>query len=290
LQGESGVGKELIARLIHARSPRADYPFIGLNCAAFSAEIIESELFGYEKGAFTGARTEGKEGLLEVADGGTLFLDEVSDLHPEIQAKLLRVLEEKEFYPLGGTRKRTVDIRILSACNTDLWQGTIEGRFRKDLFFRLATIRIDLPPLRERTEDILPLAQFFMEEFNDKYGKRFRRLSPEAERLLLSHSWPGNVRELKNTIERVILLENEDTILARHLHFLVPHGSTDPPSSSEILRITFPEHGIALEEIEKYIFLKAYETCHGNKSKTARFLSIPRHVLLYRLKKLGIED
>lgn len=290
LQGESGVGKELFARLIHARSPRADYPFIALNCAAFSAEIIESELFGYEKGAFTGARTEGKEGLLEIADGGTLFLDEVSDLHSEIQAKLLRVLEEKEFYPLGGTRKRTVDLRILSACNTDLWQGTEEGRFRKDLFFRLATIRIDLPPLRERTEDILPLVQFFMEEFNDKYGKRFRRLSPEAERLLLAHSWPGNVRELKNTIERVILLENEDTILARHLHFLVPHCNTDVPSSSEILHITFPEHGIALEEIEKYIILKAYETCQRNKSKTARFLSIPRHILLYRLKKLQIED
>ncbi|HQN20264.1 MAG TPA: sigma-54 dependent transcriptional regulator, partial [Syntrophobacteraceae bacterium] len=290
LQGESGVGKELFARLIHARSPRADYPFVALNCAAFSADIIESELFGYEKGAFTGARAEGKQGLLEVADGGTLFLDEVIDLHPEIQAKLLRVLEEKEFYPLGATRKRTVDIRILSACNTDLWQAGEEGKFRRDLFFRLATIRIDLPPLRERTEDILPLVRFFMEDFNDKYGKRFRRLSPEAERLLLAHSWPGNVRELKNTIERVVLLENEETILANHLHFLVSFTEARSPTVSQIFRVEFPEQGIALDEIEKHVILKAYERCQGNKSKTARFLSIPRHVLIYRLKKFGIED
>ena len=290
LQGESGAGKELFARLIHAQSPRVDYPFVALNCAAFGTEIIESELFGYEKGAFTGARAEGKEGLLEVADGGTLFLDEVIDLHLEIQAKLLRVLEEKEFYPLGGTRKRTVDIRILSACNRDLWQSAEEGKFRKDLFFRLATIRIDLPTLRERTEDILPLVQFFMDDFNDKYGKRFRRVSPEAERLLLAHQWPGNVRELKNTIERVILLENEDTILARHLHFLAPQGSTETPSAAEVFRIAFPDQGIALEEIEKHIILEAYEKCRKNKSKTARFLKIPRHVLIYRLRKLGIEN
>jgi len=290
LQGESGVGKELFARLIHARSPRANYPFVALNCAAFSTEIIESELFGYEKGAFTGARVEGKEGLLEVADGGTLFLDEVIDLHVEIQAKLLRVLEEKEFYPLGGTRKRTVDIRIISACNKDLWLGAEEAKFRKDLFFRLATIRIDLPPLRERTDDILPLIQFFMEDFNDKYGKHFRRLSPEAERLLLAHSWPGNVRELKNTIERVILLENEETILPGHLHFLVPHATAEVPEATDVLRIALPEHGIALEKIEKHIILEAYERCQRNKSKTARFLRMPRHVLIYRLKKLGIED
>jgi DNA-binding NtrC family response regulator len=290
LQGESGVGKELFARLIHAQSPRANYPFVALNCAAFSTEIIESELFGYEKGAFTGARVEGKEGLLEVADGGTLFLDEVIDLHLEIQAKLLRVLEEKEFYPLGGTRKRTVDIRIISACNRNLWEGTEKGKFRKDLFFRLATIRIDLPTLRERTEDILPLVQFCMEDFNDKYGKRFRRVSPEAERLLLTHSWPGNVRELRNTIERVILLENEDTILARHLHFLGLHASTEVPTAADILRIEFPEQGIALEAIEKQIILEAYERCQRNKSKTARFLKMPRHILIYRLKKLGIQD
>lgn len=290
IQGESGVGKELFARLIHAQSPRAAYPFVALNCAAFSAEIIESELFGYEKGAFTGARSEGKQGLLEVADGGTLFLDEVVDLHPEIQAKLLRVLEEKEFYPLGGTRKRHVDIRIVSACNQDLWKATEGAKFRKDLYFRLATIRIDLPSLRQRREDIIPLAQYFLEEFNDKYGKRFRGLSTEAEQLLLSHLWPGNVRELRNTMERVVLLENDATVLGRHLRFLEEQSDKEPPPLSDELNLDIPEDGMSLEEIEKKIILSSYQKCDKNKSKTARFLRLPRHVLIYRLKKYGIED
>lgn len=290
IQGESGVGKEVFARLIHANSPRADHPFVALNCAAFSAEIIESELFGYEKGAFTGARSEGKRGLLEVADGGTLFLDEVIDLHHEIQAKLLRVLEEKEFFPLGGTRKRKVDIRILSACNRNLWQAAQTGEFRKDLFFRLATIQIDLPPLRERGEDILPLARCFMEEFNDKYGKRFRGFSQEAENMMLAHRWPGNVRELRNMVERVILLENDDMVLGSHLQFLVGHLA--PPSTSQDagFSIALPPEGISLEEIERQVITQAFNRCGRNKSKTSRFLKLPRHILIYRLKKLGIED
>lgn len=290
IQGESGVGKELFARLIHAESPRAAYPFVALNCAAFSAEIIESELFGYEKGAFTGARSEGKQGLLEVADEGTLFLDEVIDLHPEIQAKLLRVLEEKEFFPLGGTRKRLVDIRILSATNQDLWKATESGKFRKDLYFRIATIRIDLPSLRQRPEDIIPLARYFLEQFNDKYHKSFRNLSAEAEQILLSHSWPGNVRELRNTIERLVLLENDDTVLARHLHFLEEQSNKKRQPSSDNLLVALPDEGISLEELEQRIITQAYEKCGRNKSKTARFLSIPRHILIYRLKKHGIKD
>lgn len=290
IQGESGVGKELFARLIHTRSPRAANPFVALNCAAFSAEIIESELFGYEKGAFTGARSEGKEGLLQVADEGTLFLDEVVDLHPEIQAKLLRVLEEKEFFPVGGTRKRKVDIRIVSACNTDLWQASEAGKFRKDLFFRLATIRIDLPALRRRPEDILTLVRFFMEEFNDKYGKHFRDLSSEAQHLLLTHSWPGNVRELKNTIERVVLLDNDETIGGRHLHFLIPGEDGVPLPAPVAFRFELPEEGVSLEEVEREIILKAYERCNRNKARTARFLRMPRHILIYRLKKLGLEN
>ncbi len=289
IQGESGAGKELFARLIHANSPRSAYPFVALNCAAFSAEIIESELLGYEKGAFTGARAEGKQGLLEVADGGTLFLDEVVDLHPEIQAKLLRVLEEKEFYPLGGTRKRSVDIRIVSASNQDLWKTVEEGAFRKDLFFRLATIRIDLPALRQRPDDILALAQFFMEEFNDKYGKHFRSISHEAENVLLAHQWPGNVRELRNTIERVVLLEADETILGRHLHFLGEQVGEPSRPAPEKFALELPEQGIALQEIEQQIILQAYEKCARNKAKTARFLRLPRHVLIYRLKKYGIE-
>lgn len=290
IQGESGAGKELFARLIHTKSPRAAYPFVALNCAAFGTEIIESELFGYEKGAFTGAKSEGKEGLLQVADGGTLFLDEVVDLHPEIQAKVLRVLEEKEFYPVGGTRKRKVDIRIVSACNQDLWEMTEQGRFRKDLYFRLATIRIDLPSLRRRPEDILPLALFFMEEFNDKYGKKFRGFNPNAEQLLLNHAWPGNVRELRNTIERVILLENDEMILGRHLHFLGGSPGADSPAPSGRFKLDLPEDGMALDEVEKEIILQAYEKCGRNKSKTARFLHLPRHILIYRLKKMGVEN
>lgn len=290
IQGESGVGKEVFARLIHARSERVDHPFVALNCAAFSAEIIESELFGYEKGAFTGARSEGKQGLLEVADGGTLLLDEVVELHPEIQAKLLRVLEEKEFYPVGGTRKRRVDIRVLSACNRNLWEAAEAGLFRRDLFFRLATIQIDLPPLRQRPEDILPLGHFFMEQFNDKYGKRFRGFSPEAQQMLMSHAWPGNVRELRNMVERVVLLENDDMILARHFQFLVrqPQSGPDPVAAASFC-VELPEGGISLNEIERRVIQDAYRRCGKNKSKTARFLKLPRHILIYRLKKMGIE-
>lgn len=289
IQGESGAGKELFARLIHTKSPRAPYPFVALNCAAFSTEIIESELFGYEKGAFTGAKAEGKEGLLQVADGGTLFLDEIVDLHPEIQAKLLRVMEEREFFAVGGTRKKSVDIRIVSACNQDLWQVTETGGFRKDLYFRLATIKIDLPSLRDRRDDILPIALTFMEEFNDKYGKHFRGLNPKAEELLLNHSWPGNVRELRNTIERVVLLENDDTVLGRHLHFLDPDTKSESASNTGALSFELPDEGVGLEDIEKDVILRAFEKCARNKSKTARFLKLPRHILLYRLKKYGIE-
>jgi DNA-binding NtrC family response regulator len=289
IQGESGAGKELFARLIHTRSPRGAYPFVALNCAAFATEIIESELFGYEKGAFTGAKTEGKEGLLQVADGGTLFLDEIVDLHHEIQAKLLRVMEEQEFYSVGGTRQKKVDIRIVSACNQDLWHVAEQGGFRKDLYFRLATIKIDLPALRERREDIIPLALTFMEEFNDKYGKRFRGFNPKAQQLLLNHSWPGNVRELRNTIERVVLLENEDNVLGRHLHFIDPDRKTGDNEQSGKLFVNLPDTGIGLEDMEKEVILQAFEKCGRNKSKTARFLKLPRHILLYRLKKYGIE-
>ncbi len=289
IQGESGVGKELFAKLIHNNSPRAAYPFVALNCAAFGTEIIESELFGYEKGAFTGARSEGKDGLLQVADGGTLFLDEVVELHPEIQAKLLRVLEQREFYPVGGTRKKTVDIRIVSACNQDLWEAGEEGRFRKDLFFRLATIRIDLPPLRRRPGDILPLAMTFVDEFNDKYGKRFRGFSPNAEKILLSHPWPGNVRELRNTIERVILLENDENILGRHLGFLITPDNMEEKGEENGFFFRLPEGGVSLDEMEKQIIASAFERCKKNKSKTARYLKVPRHILTYRMKKFGLD-
>jgi len=227
---------------------------------------------------------------LEAADGGTLFLDEIAELHPKIQAKLLRVLEEREFYPLGSTRKKKVDIRVLAASNQDLWERTESGQFRKDLFFRLATIRIELPSLRQRKDDILPLTQFFVEQFNDKYGKSFRSISPGAEHMLLSHPWPGNIRELRNAIERIILLEKDETILEKHLQFLNNTASPKDLSAGGNLVLALPDDGMALGDLEKEVILKAYEKCAENKSKTARFLRIPRHVLLYRLKKYGIKS
>jgi len=189
---------------------------------------------------------------------------------------------------VGGTRKKKVDIRIVSACNQDLWNVAEQGGFRKDLYFRLATININLPSLRERREDILPLARTFMEEFNDKYGKKFRGFNPKADQLLLNHSWPGNIRELRNSIERVVLLENDDMVLGRHLHFIDPDRLEPVAFQSENLSMVLPDGGIGLEEIEKQLILQAFEKCGRNKSKTARFLKLPRHIFLYRLKKYGI--
>ncbi len=295
LQGESGVGKELFAKLIHFHSPRAANPLLALNCAAFASEIVESELFGHEPGSFTGARQSGKKGLLEAANEGSLFLDEVADLGHGIQAKLLRVLEEKEFYPVGGTKKKHVDVRFIAACNRDLWHEVKRGNFRPDLYFRLATIKIELPPLRKRKEDILPLAQFFMEKFNNKYGKQFQYISPEAQSFLENFNWPGNVRQLRNTIERIVLLEDDVVIRAKHLNFLLDDNAGDftfPSSlqanSSTGFRFTLPESGFSLEEAEKAIIAEAYKKCNYNKTKTAKFLKTPRHILTYRLKKYGL--
>ncbi len=295
LQGESGVGKELFAKLIHFHSPRAARPFLALNCAAFATEIVESELFGHEPGSFTGARQSGKAGLLEAANEGSLFLDEVVDLGPDVQAKLLRVLEEKEFYRVGGTQKKQVDVRFIAACNRDLWKEVKKGNFRADLYFRLATIKIELPPLRDRHEDILPLAQFFMDKFNKKYGKNFRYISPEAQGFLESFNWPGNVRQLRNTIERIVLLETDTVIRAKHLNFLLQDNAGDLRESalhtfSGTAGFTFnlPDQGFSLEEAEKLIIAEAYKKCNFNKSKTAKFLKTPRHILTYRLKKFGL--
>lgn len=295
LQGESGVGKELFARLIHFHSPRAANSFLALNCAAFASEIVESELFGHEPGSFTGARQKGKEGLLEAADGGSLFLDEVADLGPGIQAKLLRVLEEKEFYAVGGTKEKHVDVRFIAACNKDLWKEVKKGNFRPDLYFRLATIKIELPPLRKRHKDILPLAQFFMEKFNNKYGKRFKYISSEAQSFLENFEWPGNVRQLRNTIERIVLLEDDVVIRGTHLNFLLDDTAGKLKSFERTshagnsgFSFVLPESGFSLEEAEKAIISEAYKKCSYNKSKTAKFLNTPRHVLLYRLKKFGL--
>ena len=291
--GESGVGKELFARVIHFNSPRAAAPFVAVNCAAISKEVVESELFGYRRGAFTGAHVKGKRGLFEEANGGTLLLDEIADLPLDVQAKLLRVLEEKEFYPVGDSQPRKVDVRVIAATNRSLEKLCESGQFRQDLYFRLATISINIAPLRERKEDTVLLANYFMEICNKKYGKNFRRVSSGAMDILLAHSWKGNVRELKNAIERVALLEDGTEVKASHLDFLLPAGK--PPQQAKaaqeqetFLPASIPALGIRLDEVIRHIIATAYQQTNRNQVQTAKLLGITRNTLLYRLKKYGI--
>jgi DNA-binding NtrC family response regulator len=292
--GESGVGKELFARVIHFNSPRAAAPFVAVNCAAINKDVVESELFGYRRGAFTGANIKGKRGFFEEANGGTLLLDEMADLPLDFQAKLLRVLEEKEFYPVGDSQARKVDVRVIATTNRPLDKLCETGQFRQDLYFRLATISIHIPPLQERQEDILLLANYFLEIFNKKYSKTFRRFSPEAIQILLRHSWKGNVRELKNAIERVTLLEDATEVEKQHLEFLTPTPATTPRpprqavQAGDFLPIQIPTSGIRLDEVIKNLITTAYQQTGKNQVQTARLLGITRNTLLYRLKKYGI--
>jgi DNA-binding NtrC family response regulator len=291
--GESGVGKELFARAIHFNSPRAAAPFVAVNCAAISKEVVESELFGYRRGAFTGAHVKGKRGLFEEANGGTLLLDEIADLPLDVQAKLLRVLEEKEFYPVGDSQARKVNVRVIAATNRSLERLCENGQFRQDLYFRLATISIDIPPLRERKEDIVLLANYFMQICNKKYGKNFQRLSNGATQVLLDHPWKGNVRELKNALERVALLEDGIEIKLTHLDFLgAAKKPSAPPKGAQnqagFLPPAIPASGIRLDEVIKHLIATAYQQTNKNQVKTAKLLGITRNTLLYRLKKYGI--
>ncbi len=293
--GESGVGKELFARAIHFNSPRAAGPFVAVNCAAINKEVVESELFGYKRGAFTGAHTKGKKGFFEEAHSGTLLLDEVADLPLDVQAKLLRVLEEKEFYPVGDSQPKKADVRVIAATNQPLEKLIENGNFRQDLYFRLATIAIDITPLRERKEDIPLLVNYFLEIFNKKYGKRFQKVSPEAEELLVNHPWKGNVRELKNAIERVTLLEDSNEVRPDHLEFLIPAAPSLAPSKREREKegqefppSRIPSSGICLDDVIKQIISTAYKQTNKNQVQTAKLLGITRNTLLYRLKKYGI--
>jgi DNA-binding NtrC family response regulator len=291
--GESGVGKELFARAIHFNSPRVSSPFVAVNCAAINKEVVESELFGYKRGAFTGAHTKGKKGFFEEAHGGTLLLDEVADLPLDVQAKLLRVLEEKEFYPVGDSQPKKADVRVIAATNQPLEKLIETGKFRQDLYFRLATIAIDITPLRERQDDILLLVNYFLEIFNKKYGKDFRKVSPKAEEILLNHTWKGNVRELKNAIERVTLLEDSAEVKPEHLDFLTPKRSAATPGKREKEVHEFPpsripHSGICLDDVIKEIISTAYSQTNKNQVQTAKLLGITRNTLLYRLKKYGI--
>ncbi len=282
IQGESGTGKELIAKALHYESGRADKPFMAINCAAVPETLLESELMGHEKGAFTDAKSQ-KKGLFEMANGGTVFLDEIGDMPMPIQAKLLRVLEDRTFRRVGGTRDIHVDIRIVSATNRDLLQAIEETIFRNDLYYRLQVIPIFLPPLRERRGDILVLAQSFIENFNKEFGKNVRGISQAAEKILTEYDWPGNIRELRNVIERAVILEDDEMMEAEHLpRELV---SRAVPAGGSPLVFALPPEGIDIEDVERELIRQALESSDGNQSKAAKKLNLGIDAFRYRMKK-----
>jgi len=291
IMGETGTGKELVAAAIHYYSPNFNAPLATVNCAAIPKDLIESELFGYEKGAFSGADTAGKKGLIEEAANGTLFLDEVGDLSFEAQAKMLRFLEQGEFYRVGGTRKIHIKTRVVSATNKDIDRLIEQGGFRKDLFFRLGVIRVKVPSLNERPEDILPLTKYFLQLFSQKFGKQFNRVSAAAESALLAHNWTGNVRELKNLIEGAVLVGQGPELSVKHLRLETPSRPIEPaPAAAETVLLTLPPEGIDLDErlklIERQYLENALNMAKGNESQAARLLKLNHHTFRYRRKKL----
>jgi two-component system response regulator AtoC len=285
VQGESGTGKELVAKWIHYSSNRAEKPFIAINCAAVPATLLESELFGHEKGAFTDAKVT-KKGLFELADGGTVFLDEIGDMEMGMQAKLLRFLEDRSFRRIGGSRVFTVDVRIISATNKELQKSIEEKTFRNDLYYRLQVIPIFLPSLRERKEDIIPLATHFINLYNKDFNKKVQGIAGMAERMMIDYSWPGNVRELKNVIERAIILGNDETLLLEHLP-LEMVAKASPPSCALSSSFQLPPEGIDIEEVEKELIRQALEITEWNQSKAAKKLNLGIDAFRYRMKKFG---
>lgn len=283
LGGESGVGKDLVARAIHEKSRRASGPFIKINSAAIPENLLESELFGYEKGAFTGA-TGSKPGKFELADKGTLFLDEIGDVPPATQVKLLRVLQEREFERLGGTRTIKVDVRLVAATNRDLRAALEDGTFREDLYYRLNVVPIDIPPLREHKEDIPELVNLFLSRFAQDSGKKIASVSPQAFRILMDYHWPGNVRELQNIMERASALATGPVLEAGDIHMDSRSGKAVEVASN------FLPEGMTLEQWEDEMIREALRRCHGNKSQAARMLGLSRNALRYRLSKIGIGD
>jgi DNA-binding NtrC family response regulator len=283
LGGESGVGKDLIAHAIHQHSNRASGPFIKINSTAIPENLLESELFGYEKGAFSGATTS-KPGKFELADKGTLFLDEIGDVPPAIQVKLLRVLQERSFERLGGTKTLKVDVRLVAATNRDLRAALEDGTFREDLYYRLNVVAIDIPPLRDHKEDIPALANFFLEKFARESGKPIKGITPAAMNLLMNFHWPGNVRELENIIERGVTLSSGSTLDAADIH-LDSSPSRLAPGTAAVL----PE-GFTLDQWEEEAIREALRRANGNKSQAARALGLSRNALRYRLSKMGVPD
>jgi DNA-binding NtrC family response regulator len=281
ISGESGTGKELVARAIHYRSDRAQHPLMEVNCSSFQENLLENELFGHEKGAFTDA-VDTKKGLVELCDGGTLFLDEVADMLLATQAKLLRFIDHRSFKRVGGAEDIGVDIRIVAATNKDLEAEVRGGRFRSDLYFRLKVVAIELPPLRDRGDDILLLARHFLQEFSRKFGKRFEELSPAAAQMFLGYRWPGNVRELRNLIERVVLLEEGERLELEHL----PPEVAGRRVASEEDTGGLP----TLAQMEADHIGEVLRLTAGNKTRAARILGISRQGLIEKVRRLRIED
>jgi two-component system, NtrC family, response regulator AtoC len=310
VQGESGTGKDLIAKSIHYNSHRGDKPFIAINCSAIPETLMEAELFGHEKGAFTDAKAM-KKGLFEMADGGTLFLDEIGELSPLLQAKLLRVLEDQLIRRVGGVRDMQVDVRVIAASNRDLERAVRENSFRQDLYYRLAIISIFLPPLRDRKEDIVPLVEYFIERYARKFRKNVTGITTDTRKLLMRHDWPGNVRELKNAIERAMILEDETQLRPDYLPFAVGReasqftafevtamgstmgtettaGETILPNGRMLPKLVIPNGGTSLEEVERALVELALQQANGNQTHAAKLLDISRDALRYKLKKFGL--
>jgi transcriptional regulator with PAS, ATPase and Fis domain len=289
IEGESGTGKDLVARAIHFESARRGAPFLALNCSSFQEQLLENELFGHERGAFTDAR-EPKRGLVELADQGTLFLDEIADLPSATQAKFLRFIEDRTFKRVGGAADLAVDLRIVAATNRDLDQTVKEGRFRQDLYYRLKVVSILLPPLRERGEDIQLLIRHFLDHYNEKFRKRFTSIAPEVEEIVRSYRWPGNVRELRNLVERIVLLEDDDTLREDHLP---AEMIAEVESVPRVLRDALSARGEGeedmptLAEVEQEHILKVLDSTDGNRSRAARILGISRQSLIERIKRIA---
>jgi two-component system, NtrC family, response regulator AtoC len=286
LEGENGTGKDLVAKTLHYQSLRQAEPFIAINCAAIPDSLLESELFGYEKGAFTDARAQ-KRGIFELADKGTLFLDEIGEIPLMLQAKLLRVLEEQSFRRLGGLKDIKLDLRVVAATNKNLREAVKEGAFRQDLYFRLNVIQILIPPLRERTEDIVPLTRFFVEHYNRKFKRNIEGVSDAAAKLLICHDWPGNVRELRNAIERAMILEESALITPPSLPIAI--SRPDPAMAVAVpAGVPIPNDGLSLEDNERTLLARALEKTSGNQTQAARLLRITRDTLRYKMKKFNL--
>jgi len=291
IQGESGTGKELVAKALHYTGARADKPFMAINCAALPVTLLESELMGHEKGSFTDAKST-KKGLFELADGGTVFLDEIGDMSMSMQAKLLRMLEEKTFKRVGGVKDIKVDVRVVSATNQELVKAMNEGQFRKDLYYRLQVVPIYMPALRDRGRDVLLLTNHFIKYFNQECHKNVRGISKEVEQILLTHYWPGNVRELKNVVERAMILDIDSEILPDHLSRDILEGrpSTTVPSNTPVSLEGFviPDTGLSIEDVENALVRKALDMAGGNQTKAAQLLRMPRDAFRRRMKRFGI--